>query len=85
MRHSFSSSTLFHSERPKLHTIFAFLSAIGLRCRNSVIVIIATFKVAVFAERKTFAPQTKKLFSLELTHLEANKSSQNLFPLLNLK
>ena len=24
--------TLLHSERPKLHTILAFLSAIGLKC-----------------------------------------------------
>ena len=29
---SISSITLSHSERPKLHTILAFLSAIGLSC-----------------------------------------------------
>ena len=28
------SLTLFHSERPKLHTILAFLSAIGLRANS---------------------------------------------------
>ena len=28
------SLTLLHSERPKLYTILAFLSAIGLKCKG---------------------------------------------------
>ena len=27
--------TLFHSDRPKLHTILVFLNAIGLRCTGT--------------------------------------------------
>ena len=30
----FSALTLLHSDRPKLYTILAFLSAIGLKCHG---------------------------------------------------
>ena len=51
--------TLLHSERPKLYTILAFLSAVGLRmviaplkANNSVIISFLILKKFLFVERK---------------------------------
>ena len=40
--------TLLHSKRPKLHTILAFLSAIGLKVRSAEKCILNSHTVAVF-------------------------------------
>ena len=71
-----TSLTLFHSERPKLYAILAFLSAIGLNAYDSVFI---SFKVKSFSIRVNLLVELCNVLGCLFSHF-FSQFSKRCFP-----